>query len=428
MDGSAPREEGVGITAERDPHCLGRRAFLTASSLFCWLGWRRRAGAQPGPSPGSWRPWNHPKLSRLSFSVTALADGRVLVVGGGIDPLPTDRPLEHSAEILDPKSGIWSLTDPLPTHAVDPAMVPLLDGGLLLAGGYDHRTQETPRLKTFSQFYEAPTISRAMLDEAWTWHPRGGWQQSGRMNERREGARGCRLGDGRVLVVGGSQILFGSEYVTPRFLTQVTAKVLASAEIWSPATGRWTVTRPMLLPRDLHSLTALVDGRVLAVGGIHSDRGVDRPSPVPAEVWEPAGEIWKPVARPRWERQSHTATRLRDGRVLVAGRNRPTAVGHSGENTKLQAVELWDPATDRWADASPLHEARSDHDAVLLADGRVLVAGGATMFAEIWDSGSDQWRQIPRFAESTGSPVRLAGLPAGRVLLVNATTTQLWAP
>ena len=357
-----------------------------------------------------------------------MADGRVLIVGGGIDPWPTDRPLEHSAEILDPKTGSWSLTDPLPTHAVDPATVPLLDGGLLLAGGYDHRTQETPKLKTFSRSYDAPKLSRAMLDEAWTWHPRTGWQRSGRMNERREGARGCRLGDGRVLVAGGSQIFFGSDYVTPRFLTQVKTGILASTEIWSPATGSWTLFRPMLLPRFGHSLNALPDGRVLAVGGMHSESEVTGPSAVPAEVWEPASRSWRAVARPRWERVSHTATLLRDGRILVAGGRRPTEVGHSGQDTRLRAVEIWDPATDRWVDAAPLNEARSDHDAILLAEGRVLVADAANLHAEIWDPASDRWTELPPLTKPASGPVYLAPLPGGRVLLVNATTTQLWVP
>ena len=68
------------------------------------------------------------------------------------------------------------------------------------------------------------------------------------------------------------------------------------------------------------------------------------------------------------ERAAHSATRLGDGRILIAG----------GENAggALSAAELYDPATQRFALTGSLVVPRAEHTATLLTDGRVLIAGG----------------------------------------------------
>src|SRR5207237_8985022 len=67
-------------------------------------------------------------------------------------------------------------------------------------------------------------------------------------------------------------------------------------------------------------------------------------------------------------RYSHTAPRLPDGRVLVAG----------GFNTFtfLASAEIYDPTSGTWSPTGSMAAARYDHTATLLPDGRVLVAGG----------------------------------------------------
>jgi Galactose oxidase, central domain/Kelch motif len=108
-----------------------------------------------------------------------------------------------------------------------------------------------------------------------------------------------------------------------------------------------------------------------------------------------------PVARGAWTftdnmhdaRQQHTATLLLDGRVLVAG---GTANGIS-----LHSAELYDPNTGVWSLTGSLHEGRSSHTATLLRDGRVLVTGGLTYdfpqrvlkSAEFYDPATGVWSQ-----------------------------------
>ena len=99
--------------------------------------------------------------------------------------------------------------------------------------------------------------------------------------------------------------------------------------------------------------------------------------------WTPTGSMLTP-------RISHTATRLADGRVLVAG---GVTVGPG----TTAAAEVFDPGTGTWSAASSMNIARSRHVAVLLRDGRVLVAGGrranrlATASAEIYDPAANTW-------------------------------------
>lgn len=85
-------------------------------------------------------------------------------------------------------------------------------------------------------------------------------------------------------------------------------------------------------------------------------------------------------------RQSHTATLLPDGTVLVAG-------GSGSEGAPITA-ELYDPGTAFWYPAAGMLEARSLHTATLLREGTVLVAGGsssagALASAEVYDPGSE---------------------------------------
>jgi hypothetical protein len=92
-------------------------------------------------------------------------------------------------------------------------------------------------------------------------------------------------------------------------------------------------------------------------------------------------------------RTQHTATLLLDGRVLVAG---GTANGIS-----LDAAELYDPNTGEWSPTGNLHGGRQNHTATLLSDGRVLVAGGFTYdfpqgvlkSAELYDPATGAWSQ-----------------------------------
>jgi hypothetical protein len=83
----------------------------------------------------------------------------------------------------------------------------------------------------------------------------------------------------------------------------------------------WRETSPMAFPRSYQNLTLLPDGNVLASGGMTDSDGVDQTKAVlPAEIWDATTEKWTTVASEQVAREYHsTALLLPDGRVLMAG-------------------------------------------------------------------------------------------------------------
>jgi hypothetical protein len=102
------------------------------------------------------------------------------------------------------------------------------------------------------------------------------------------------------------------------------------------------------------------------------------------EKWMPTGPLITP-------RASHTATLLRNGKVLVAG-------GKNSTFNVLSSAEMYDPATGKWTKTGELNVPRWRHTATLLSNGKVLVAGGAviveaTASAELYDPDAGEWTE-----------------------------------
>jgi len=100
--------------------------------------------------------------------------------------------------------------------------------------------------------------------------------------------------------------------------------------------------------------------------------GCDDPATSTAGTWRLAAPLNVP-------RTDHTATLLADGRVLVAGGWQ--SWNADGSSAAIASVELYDPVTGTWRETAPMNLARHSHGAALLDDGRVLVAGGSSRAA-----------------------------------------------
>src|SRR5262249_43927082 len=113
-----------------------------------------------------------------------------------------------------------------------------------------------------------------------------------------------------------------------------------------------------------------------------------------------------------------TATLLADGRVLVAG-----GLGN-GAPMSVATAELYDPEADTWSPAASMSIVRAFHTATMLADGRVLVVGGATSYthagarasAEIYDPVRAAWSSTGSMSD-TRALHTAAMLVDGRVLV-----------
>ena len=259
--------------------------------------------------------------------------------------------------LVQPCAAQWEFTASLNNPRFWHTATFLSDGTVLVAGGGGPREQTFPYHGLASaELYDSAT---------------GNWTVTRSMNVARLVHTATLLSDGRVLVAGG--------WPDP----PTHSGLLSSAELYDPATGTWTRTVNMNVARGAHTATLLSDGKVLLVGA----RGENANS---AELYDPATGIWSFTGSTTTPHHGyHSATLLPNGMVLVAG-------GYDTLSHVSANAELYDPATGTWTATGSLANARHDHRATLLANGTVLVEGGAPATgilasAELYDPATGNW-------------------------------------
>jgi hypothetical protein len=145
----------------------------------------------------------------------------------------------------------------------------------------------------------------------------------------------------------------------------------ATAELFDPTSGTFSFTGPPVTGRRSASATLLADGRVLIAGGLGLTAGPDGFLPVleTAELFDPATNSFSATGNMQQARWDHVATLLNDGRVLITG-------GRTGLCFTANA-ELFDPATNSFSSIGFMLSERDGHTATLLSTGEVLIAGGS---------------------------------------------------
>ena len=378
--------------------------------------------------------------ARIGLVAVRLADGRVLVVGGTtIDTGGTSVGLS-SAEIYDPATGTWTETGSMPASRT--------------VEGYDGQGRPTATLLTDGRVLIAGGLgSTASIASGVLFDPRtGSFVATGSMNVGRSNASATLLPDGHVLIVGGD----ATSTETP-----ISIQALASAEIFNPSTGRFTATGSLTTERYGQSATLLPEGRVLVAGGSNAFG-----RPLSTELYDPATgtfslgptagsahsefaallpngrvllagdqpELFDPQGTPTQlppatartdrtftatgdpieSRQGHTATKLRDGRVLIVG-------GMASDGRVLSSAEIYDPQTGTFTATGSMANPRQGQSALLLGDGRVLIVGGVP-----GDSGIAAARTVEVFDPATGRFSDVWSLALGslsRILQIAAVET-----
>ncbi|MFN7956847.1 MAG: hypothetical protein U0P46_00740 [Holophagaceae bacterium] len=235
--------------------------------------------------------------------------------------------------------------------------------------------------------------------------------EAGRTQRVRGGAGTCLLADGKVLFVGGGadETAVTAEVYDPVTETSVmvgtipdirrhstatklpNGKVLVyggvnemnyginRAEVFDPATGLFTAMN-VSIGMNLCTATELLDGRILFVG---YETTFDK---VYYEAWlfDPVTSTFTRTGDPVDRRETHTATRLGSGKVLITGGT------FGGTNT----AEVYDPATGTFSlTAQFMKYTRRRSSAIALDDHRVLILGGGALnfsgACEIYDDRVD---------------------------------------
>ncbi|MCK6444833.1 MAG: DUF1929 domain-containing protein [Planctomycetes bacterium] len=272
------------------------------------------------------------------------------------------------------------------------------DGRLLVAGG----TLSDPD----SGHVKGPTHTE--FYSPWT----HAWSAGDDMNHGRFYPTLVTLGDGRVLALSGINEL--GEYEP-------------TSEIYDDVLG-WNEIAGADLVQDLYPRAHLTTSGAVFVAG---------PGPV-STLLDPVAPAWYPIATTQASYRAEGCSVLLPGapdRVLLIG---GTSDGASGD-ASCERIDLH-AAHPQWEPAAPMEFPRFHHNALFLADGSVLVFGGAefddpaaTVYpCEIYSPNADHWRTVasvkrPRLYHSSG-----VLLPDGRVLVGGgdgeATIEIYWPP
>jgi hypothetical protein len=214
MLSSLPRLVAVGGLGVNPPKWL---ATASVESLdLSTMRWSA-AGCMPSlPDPRAWH------------SVSCCADGRVVVCGGtnhgGADQM------DHSRSVAQwlPGTRTWSVLPDLPAGRACAASVRLPDGRTMLIGG----------------MFGGQTLASVLVLAA----DGSGWSDLPSLRGARAGAAAAVLPDGKVLVAGGKSGVADDT-------------ALNTAELWDPATQKWTALPPMAHKRTDAAACVLPSGR-----------------------------------------------------------------------------------------------------------------------------------------------------------------------
>jgi hypothetical protein len=274
------------------------------------------------PLTGTTKPSGKLSMPRAGHTATLLADGDVLVTGGG-----ADQKALLCAELYRAKTGEFVSVGPMSAPRERHSATLLADGRVLVAGG---------------------TVARPS-DAADIYDPRTRmFTAAARMRSRRAAHSSTLLKDGRVLIAGGAESL---------------ESVLRSVEIYDPANNSFTESGHMQASRYKHSAVSLEDGRVMILGGSDERDWDGRRQSV--EIYDPTSGRSHPITpmnRARFKFPNAVAI-AGSGKVIVSGGGRRIEIYDQNAN---RFVVSSGSVEDEWfyATATPLQ------------DGRVFIAGG----------------------------------------------------
>jgi hypothetical protein len=260
------------------------------------------------PSTRSWTAGPSMATGRWYPTVTALADGRALIMSGEIN---CDGCNQLIPEVYNPLTNqLTRLTAASQNFTYYPHTFVLPDGRVLVGGSA-----------------EAPVVTKALDLNTLTWTTIDPSPVDGGSS---------------VMYLPGKIMKSGTSH-NPDLPPDPSAATTYVLDMTQPS-PHWVPTAPMAYPRTYHNLTVLPDGNVLVTGGgITTDPIGSGGAVYAAELWSPDTQKWTTLSSGSVPRLYHsTALLLPDGRVLVAGMGRFNGFPASGPLERLDA-ELFSP-------------------------------------------------------------------------------------
>jgi hypothetical protein len=334
------------------------------------------------PETGIFTPTGSLRQARAYHTATLMQDGRVLIAGGmGSFAWPGDPNATVKeqgvrwGEVYNPVSGAFEALAVDPAHPGFPAGYMrsahaqvgadspgsgtlLANGQVLVTGGTDSGTNYSDVFDPTSNQFD---LSNIVPD------PQGsGWvlQDAPNSKPTYEGQSSVTLDDGRAFLTGG--VAWAS---TPQTRNQ--------ADVFSGSSQSFNPVGHMLTPRSLHTVTKLLNGKVLIVGGFDTYLSAGngwyfgRSTPT-AELYDPATGSFSPTGSLNSSRAAHSALLLPSGEVLITG-----GLTGDGTNTYLypKTVEIYDPASGTFRVKDTLDHGLDDPHLAGLSDNEAFMSG-----------------------------------------------------
>jgi galactose oxidase len=258
---------------------------------------------------------------------TFLPDGRLLVTGGTVHGTIGD----PRSVLFDPSSGSWIGTGSMAQGRYYPTATALPNGQILAVSGND----QNGAVVTIPEIWNGSTWRRltgAPLSIPTPFYP-------------------------AMFVAPNGKVFLAGFPQTSRYLDVTGA-------------GSWTtVGNRIVANRKLGSAVMYAAGKILYVGG-----GDPPTSSAEAIDLNAASPAWRSVPAMHFARRQMNATILADGQVLVTGGT--SGPGFNDVTRPVYDAELWNPATEQWKTMARESVVRTYHStAVLLPNGRVLSSG-----------------------------------------------------
>lgn len=303
-----------------------------------------------------------------------------------------------SARLWDPGNQAFVAVPEALTHLFCSGHIGLGDGRLFVIGG--HHGADTGI--TDSTIFDPTTNA---------------WTRAASMHDARWYPTATLLGDGRVLALGG----------------EITTGVFADIpEVYDPTADTWTRLSGAQLAMDEYPHVYLLpNGKVFMSAG---PDGVSRTLDIAGQQWTTLGPNPVPTG---------TTAMYRPGKVIASG---GTTDGGDPVSANTAVIDLNQPAP-AWRQTSPLNFSRDLHNLVLLPDGKVLAVGGSTasslvsttgrLAAEMWDPTTEAWTTMAAMQDLRMYHSTALLLPDGRILVAGGgriapandyLTAELYSP
>ena len=279
---------------------------------------------------------------------------------GDTDGVGIDRRSPNNTSLPAPAKGggTWTQKADMPTGRYMPGSA-VVDGKIYVIGGAPFQFGGTTVVEEYNPAADT-------------------WTRRADMPSARQGLVAAAV-DGIIYAIGGNcgQPIGNWE--------------LSTVEAYDPATDAWTTKADMPTARTMAAI-AVVDGIIYVIGGVFGETVQDNRVLSAVEAYDPATDTWTAKADMPTARFGFAACVL-DGQIYAFGGN----TKWDGPEGIVSTVEVYDPATDTWIQASDMPGSRANHTASVV-DGKMYIFGGCvwpsefmTPVVDVYDPATDTW-------------------------------------